>query len=135
LRGENLKIIIFFFEICPNTKQSILFIFVQILTPSTLHPQAQVEQYESQTMTITLSITIPSLVSVIVFLFVFIIRRRQVARRDIERVNEPRGNVMLLQNLSHRFEELNEISGLESPEDTPRVLRSSTRKETRNTIL
>jgi hypothetical protein len=82
-------------------------------------------------MTITLSITIPSFLSIIVFLVVLIVRRRQVARRDIERVEGPPGNVMQMNNIVQAVQELTETKSLLSPP----VTRSSSRRLNSDTML
>jgi hypothetical protein len=107
----------------------------QILTPSPPEPQPIVGMDHGQTMTITLSVTVPSFVTIIVFLVAFVIRRRQVARRDIERVEVLPGNVMLLGNISQRVQDVTEENSLLSPMTERRVLRSSTRNLTTDTML
>ena len=112
----------------------IFFVFSQILTPSTpdTQPQPLVEMENHQTMTITLSVTVPSFLSIIVFLIAFIVRRRQVARRNIERVPCERGNVIQMETISGGVEE---VRTLLSPRFSPRVTRSAANALQRDTLL
>ena len=53
-----------------------------------------------------------------------------MARRDIERVDVPEGNVMLMENVSMRVEEITEVKNLVPQRNEPRVTRSSSRLNT-----
>jgi hypothetical protein len=81
---------------------------------------------ESHTLTVTLSITIPSLGSALLFALVYILRKRQRARRNRDRI-DIRG--IRMQNLSVVEDNVEEINNLiSSPlNETMRVTRSQSK--------